>query len=297
MRRSGFVGFGLFSVAVAFLLYGVYQAVVTSVFLCRFSAGFPSVMEFVETSHPALQTVLILVQEFASSVGIYLRLIAGVFGVYAAVLFVRGDGRWLGRFGVALFFEALYFAFLIPSGINHVVGSQITSGIDLNLYTAASFLLQAALISPPLLILSRKIRKNQSNQEVLRWFGVAAPLYVLGLWVKHALLWTYALLPLGDWQGTAWEVLGAANSVSTLLAAAVVCAVACLPLIQRKTQPNPCLLGTALMLIACYVIVYAAVAVWVPVYNSFAPLIELWLAAALILGAAVITSKGRGELF
>jgi hypothetical protein len=73
------------------------------------------------------------------------------------------------RFGNALLFEALYFLLLLPAGLNHIVGSAVSSSQFLNTYTGASFMLQAVLVFPQLLLLSRKLKQPQQVSAVLRW--------------------------------------------------------------------------------------------------------------------------------
>ena len=146
---------------------------------------------FIESSQPALQLWLFLLQELIGSIGIYLRLIAGAFAVYAVVLFMKKDKRYLEKFSRVLLFESLYFALLIPAGINHVVGSIISHSTFLNFYTGASFLLQAALIFPPLFMLSRRLRKSQDHSSFPNWAVIVMALYVFGIWVKHGLMLGY----------------------------------------------------------------------------------------------------------
>ena len=159
----------LLIVAVAYLLYNIYQAVVTSIFVSHFPFIFNQLPNMIESSQPSLQLTLFFLQEIAGSIGIYLRLVAGFFAVFSVVLFLKNDQRYLSKFGYALLFESLYFAFLIPAGVNHIVGSIISSGLDLNVYTGASFLLQATLMFPPLFLLShhRTIdeRKNYEQDD------------------------------------------------------------------------------------------------------------------------------------
>lgn len=291
-NKKSFVGKALFVVALSYLSYNIYQAVITTIFVSHFAQIVPQLSNFIQSSQPALQTPLFLLQEIAGSIGIYLRLAGGIFALYAAVLFTKKDERYLGKFSKVLLFESLYFALLIPSAINHIVGSTIASSVFLNIYTGTSFLLQAVLIFPPLFILSRKLKTPQDVPSILKWAGIAAPLYVFGLWVKHGLLWVYALSPLGTGQAGLIDAVGAANSVLTLLVAAIVATAAWLVFRQKKKLDTR-LLGAALVLVGVYFGVYAVVSVWVPIYLAFLPLTEVWMITLPILGITILTEQAK----
>lgn len=289
MRLDGKLFFrrALLIVAIAYLLYNIYQAVVTTIFISHFPAIVRQLPNIIESSQPELQIGLFLLQEIISSIGVYLRLVGGIFAVYATVLFVKQDQKYFNSLSRALLFESLYFALLIPAGINHIVGLAISSSQFLNGITGVSFLLQAALIFPPLFMLSRKLKNPQNRTAILRWASIAAPLYVLGIWVKHALMWVYALSPQAAQQASIISTIGSANSLLTLLAAAVVTTAAAV-IFRQKNNLNSTLAGTALILIGTYFAVYAIVSVWAPTYLAFLPLTEFWMITLLILGIAAL---------
>jgi hypothetical protein len=289
-NKKSFMGKALFIVAIAYLLYNIYQAIITTIFVSHFGQIVTQLPNFIQSSQPSLQIPLFLLQEISGSIGIYLRLAAGIFALYAAVLFIRKDQRYMDKFGRALLFESLYFALLIPVGINHVVGSTITSSEFLNIYTGASFLLQAVLIFPPLFMLSRKLKQPQNIPSILKWAGIAAPLYVYGLWVKHGLMWVYALSPLGTGQAGLVDAVGAADSGLTLLVAAIVATAAWLTFRQKKKLDTR-IVGTALVLVGVYFVVYAVVSVWVPIYLAFLPLTEFWMITLPIIGITMLLNQ------
>lgn len=289
-NKKSFIGKALFIVALSYLLYNIYQAVITTIFVSHFAQIVTQLPNFIQSSHPALQTPLFLLQEIAGSIGIYLRLAAGIFALYAVVLFIRKDKRYRDKFSKVLLFESLYFALLMPSAINHIIGSTITYSAFLNIYTGTSFLLQAVLIFPPLFILSRKLKQPQNTPAILKWAGIAAPLYVFGLWVKHGLLWVYALSPLGTGQAGLIDAVGSANSLLTLLVAAIVATAAWLTFRQKK-KLNTGLVGAATILVGAYFAIYAVVSVWVPIYLAFLPLTEVWMITLPIIGIAILLNQ------
>ncbi len=175
----------LLVVALSFLLYNIYAAVTATIFISHFPSIVTQLPHFIKSSQPNLQLGLFLFQELSFFVGSYLRLIGAVFAMNCALLFSKNDPRYIGTLRFALLFESLYFLMLFPAALNHLVGSVISSSAFLNFYTGVSSLLQVVLIFPALLILSRKLKNSQDIQSILKWSGIAAPLYVFGFWVKR----------------------------------------------------------------------------------------------------------------
>jgi hypothetical protein len=287
LDKKSFLKKALIIVAISYLAYNIYQAIVTTIFVSHFPLIITQLPNFIESSQPALQIGLFLLQELIGSIGIYLRLVAGAFAVYSAVLFMKKDKRYLEKFSKVLLFESLYFALLIPAGINHVVGSIISHSTLLNVYTGASFLLQAALIFPPLFILSRRLRKPQDHPSLPNWAGIVMALYVFGIWVKHGLMWVYALSPSAAQQTGLIDTIGSVNSLLTLLVAAIITTSAGL-IFRQKKKNNIRLSGAALIVVGVYFVIYAIVAVWVPIYLSFLTLTEFWMITLPILGVALL---------
>jgi hypothetical protein len=290
LDRKSFLKKALFIVALSYLLYNIYQAIVTTIFVSHFPLIIVQLPNFIKGSQPVLQLALFLLQEVSGSIGIYLRLVAGIFALYSAILLLKKDNRFLDKFSRVLLFESLYFALLIPAGINHIVGSFTASGMNLNIYTGASFLLQAALMFPSLFWLSRRIKKNQTQSNVTNVVSIAVPFYFCGLWVKHGLMWVYALSPLGTQHAGLIDAIGSANSLLTLLMAAIFSTVTWLTFRQKK-KLNTRLLGTAIILVGAYFVIYALVSVWIPIYLAFLPLTEFWMITLPIIGTAILTNS------
>ncbi len=162
----------LLIVAASFLLYNIYQTIISTIFISHFPLIVNQLPNFIKSSQPALQLTLFLLQELAASVGSYLRLIGAVFAFNCAILFFKRNPKYIEKLRIALLFESLYFLLLIPAGINHVVGSIISSSAFLNIYAGVSFLLQAALIFPSLFMLSQKLKKPQYSPTILKWAGL-----------------------------------------------------------------------------------------------------------------------------
>lgn len=284
----------LLIVAISFLLYTIYQAITTTIFVIHFPLVVAQLPNFITSTQPTLQLALFLFQEIAGSIGSYLRLIGAIFALNCAVLFFKNDFKYLQKLRLLFLFESLYFLLLIPAAINHLVGSIISSSAFLNFYTGVSCLLQAVLIFPPLFMLSLKLKKHQNLPSILKWACIAAPLYVFGFWVRHGLLWVYALLPLGTHQAGLIDTVGSVNSLLTLLVAAIVTTVASITFGKKKK--NTWLIGTAIILVGVYLVIYALVSVWIPIYLAFLPLTDFWMITLPILGIAVLLDSKNNTI-
>ena len=290
-NKKAFMKKALLIVATSFLLYNIYQTIITTIFVSHFPLVVIQLPRFIKSSQPSLQLTLFLLQEIAGSVGVYLRLIGGIFALNCVLLFFKKDAKYLEKLSRVLFFESLYFLLLIPAGINQIVGSIISSSAFLNIYAGVSCLLQTVLIFPPLFILSHKLKKPQCLPSILKWAGIAAPLYIFGFWVRHGLMWVYALSPLGTQQTGLIDTIGSVNSLLTLIVAAIVSTVAWLTFRQKK-KLNIWLVGTAIVLVGVYFVIYAFVSVWVPIYLAFLPLTDFWMITLPILGIALLFDSG-----
>ncbi len=226
--KARFFRIALLVVAISFFLYTLYYAVIGTFFLSHFQLVIARLPQFIKSSNPNLQLGLFLFQELSGAVGSYLRLVGAIFGLNAAVLFFKNDMRYIERLWKVFLFESLFFLLLLPAALNHLVGSIISTSPFLNFYTGVSFLLQAVLIFPALFMLSRKLRKPQNLPPILKWACIAAPLYMFGFWVRHGFLWVYALSSSTAQNAGLIGMVGAVNSLVTLLVAAVVTTVAVL---------------------------------------------------------------------
>ncbi len=295
--KTAFTKTTILIVSVSFLLFNIYQATTTTIFLSHFQLVIIDLPHFIKSSNPNLQLALFLFQEIAGSIGSYLRLIGAIFALDCAVLFFKKDLKYLERFGKVLLFESLYFLLLLPAALNHLVGSIISSSAFLNFYTGISCLIQAALIFPPLFMLSRKLRKPQDYLPILKWAGISAVLYIFGFWVRHGLLWVYALLPLGNQPTGLVDVIGSANSLLTLLVSAIVTWAAVL-ISMNKKRIDFMLAGIAIILVGSYFVIYDLVSIWSPIYRDFLPLTDFWMITLPILGIAIylFTKNDKKEI-
>lgn len=281
-KKSG-VKFALLILAMSYLVYNFYQAALTTVFLFQFPF---TLNMFISDQTITFNVPLLLLQEVAGSIGVYVRLAGGLIALQTAWLFAKGSNIHFEKLSKVVLLESVYFLLLLPSGINHVVTSVTNPGGLFNIYTGISFVLQPLLIFPSFFIASRKLKESQEKNFDFKWFGIAGICYVFALWVKHSLMWVYALVPFGNPQPTIINNIGSANSIVTLFIAGIV-AVAVYLMFERKKKLDIKLIGITLTLTGFYFVIYGLVSIWVPVYLSFFELTEFWLIVLPILGITI----------
>ena len=282
----------LLLVALSFLLYNIYVVVTATVFISHFPSIVTQLPHFIQSSHPTLQLGLFLTQEVSGLVGSYLQFISAVFSLNSALLFLRKNPNYLEKLRYALLFESLYFLAFSPAALNHLVGSAISTSPFLNFYNGVSFLLQVILIFPVLFVLSRKLKRPQDVRAILKWAGIAGLFYVLGFWVKNALMWMYAISPSQTSRWSFVATVGLVNSWLTLLVADVVCLAMCL-VFRKKQKFDLRLAGAVVVLVGVYFVVYDLVSVWDPVYRAFLPLTDFWMVSLLLVGVIVMVDSAH----
>lgn len=278
--------------ALAFLIYNIYIATTAAIFISHFPAIAANLPHFFKSSQPNLQLGLFLLQELSGFVGSILRLVGAVFALSAAWLFLKNNRLYVSKLGYALLFESLFFLMFLPAALNHLVGSVISISQFLNFYNGVSFLLQVLLVFPALFVLSRKLQNPEESVSVLKWAGIVASLYVLGLWVKNGLMWMYAISPSQTVQWSFAGVVGFVNSWLTLLVATVVCSAVCVALWQKQ-KLNVWLAGAAVVFVGVFFLIYDFVSIWDGIYRAFLPLTDFWMVTLLIVGVAVLVDSRR----
>lgn len=272
----------------SFLAYCLYWTAYSVFWIYNVTINITTWLRILNISNN-LQQNIIIIQEYAASVGFFLALIGAIFAVQCAVLFIKNNEKYLDRLGKTLLFNALFILMLIPSSIQHLLGF-VLSWSYVDIYVGLSFLLQALLIAPTSIVLSHNLRKPQNQTLILKWITISGPSVVLGFWIKYLFLWLDTLSPLGPKQASIASIIGAVNSSITLLIAGIITILACLVL-YRKRRVNTSLVGIALIIFGSHFIIYDLVAIWVPIYRSFLYLTDFWMIALPILGTAVLKMK------
>ena len=284
----------LLFVSIIFLLYTLYHAIFSTIFLYHFTPNIgqlPAAIQVPENFSSPFPWTLIIIQEIASTTGIYLRLIGGILAVSSAYLFYKNDSKYIDRLSKVILFESLYFASFIPAGIIHLLlsFSEFTFA-GFNIYTGTSYSLQGLTIVPVLILLSRRLKLDKDIIN-LKWIGIAAPLYLFGIWIKHAFFW-FSTLSMTT-TSTVFETVGMINSTFTLLAAALVLLYACTPLIRNIKKINSGIIGASLSIVGIHFVIYFMVSIWVPIYSSYLYLTEFWMFSLLIPGFILVLNLDR----
>ena len=130
------------------------------------------------TSMGAAALTALFVQEICSVANSFVILFCGVFAFQSAVFYVRKNPKYFQRLRWALVLLAVFSLLLVPASVHHLLGVAF-GWFMVDVYVGLSYLLQALLIVPPLLILSQKMRKPQNTASILKWATIAAPLLFL----------------------------------------------------------------------------------------------------------------------
>jgi hypothetical protein len=288
LNFPNYLKISLLIIASSFLVYSIYWTVYSVFWVYNITFNIAALMQFLNIISP-LQQNLIIIQEYAASAGYFLAFIGAMFAVQCTVMFLKNNESYLDSLGKTLLFEAFFFLMLIPSSIQHFLGS-VLSWSFVDIYVGLSFLLQALLIALPLLRLRRSLRKPQNQASILKWVAISMPSVVLGFWFKYLFLWLDTLSPLDTNQANLASIVGAVNSFVTLLVAFIITSLACLVL-YRKRIVNTRLVGIGLILFGSCFLIYDLVSIWVPIYSSYLYLTDFWMVVLPILGIAVLKVK------
>jgi hypothetical protein len=231
----------------------------------------------------------VFVQESCSVANSFVLMACGVFAFQSAAFYVRGNPRFLGRLRWVLVLQAIFSLLLVPASIHHLVGA-VSGWFMVDTFVGLSYLVQALLIAPPLLVLSQKLRNPQKAAPIQKWTTIAAPAFVFALYFKYLFLWVDTLNPMGPQQATTATMVGATNCFITLLVAGAVTIMACIALKQEKPFWKT-LAGAALVLVGAFFLIFTVTAIFVPVYASFWYLTDFWMLTLPILGIAYYSQK------
>jgi hypothetical protein len=328
-RYAGFVRFGILVVAATYFGYAAYYAA---------SGMRDGIMmlsnQYLYTSlsqNSWWWMVLFYGSEGVSgSISIISRAVAGAFALYAAFLYWRKKDPRMPRIrksaSIALLLEAVFFLALIPSIIAafayNLTSENLfyfghTPGV-LVIYGTLIPILAIVLVVPPLLLKLRAVvKRDASQQEVVKWICLTGVAYLLVVfWFNYCMLWLGETVPytlVYEEYGLNF-VLQPANLLSFgltvfgLLAIAVATLVTTLPAIKKEVmEPNFTRIGAILVAFGGYFIFHlfyyyltggysAHPSVW---YEVVSPLHNpnLWTIALAFLGVPVLiygkTSKRK----
>jgi hypothetical protein len=277
-------------VATAFLAYCIYWLIEGIIWGYTLINMFQRINQIGPLSAmSSVELAALFIQESCSVANSFLLMVCGVFAFQSAVFYVRGNPKFVSRLRLALVLQAFFSLLLVPASIHHLVG--VASGwFMVDVFVGLSYLVQALLIAPPLLILSQKLRTPQDSAPIQKWATIAAPTFVFALYFKYLCLWIDTLNPMGPQQATAAIMLGTADCLVTLLVAGAVTVAACIAFRRERPVWKP-LAGSTLVLVGAFFLIFTVVAVFVPVYASFWYLTDFWMLSLPVLGVVYYKSK------
>ncbi len=282
----------LLIVATSFLVYSIFWAINGVIW---FNSVTQMLLHFRQipfiASFETLELAMLFVQEYASVANSFIILLCGAFAFQSAVLFIRKNPKYLQKLRLSLVFLAVFSLLLVPASMHHLVGTALSWHM-VDVYVGLSYLLQAILIVPPLLMLSQKIKNPQNSTQILKWTTIAAPLFVFALWLKYLFLWIDTLVPMGPKEATIMSTVGAANSSLTLLVAGFATLMVCVPFYRKKTF-NTRLAGATLVLVSAFFVIFSIVALFVPIYTSFWYLTDFWMLTLIALGTTMLMKETK----
>ena len=205
-HNRGFLRFLIFIVVCAYLgfaLYRVYHGVIWGGKIISEYALYQELMKV------PWWITLFYSSELGGVVSLILRSVAGFFALYSAVLFLSKGERALslirGKVGTALFFEASYYLFLIPSAVLGFVypltdGSlwyfDNTPALIVLMVNGVACLTMVMFIPPLLFKLRSKITLGFSGQEIIKWSCLTGISYLFVVfWLNYSLSWAATLVP------------------------------------------------------------------------------------------------------
>lgn len=187
----------------------------------------------------------------------------------------------------ALLCEGIFFLLLLPVNVLFVFYLG-----PLPIFIA--FILQALLVSPLLTVLSFKVWRYRKNDEetVLKWAGIAAIGYLIGIWIINVFRW----LSMVDLEGVGFLIgditsLGFLNPIITL-SLSLIFAVAGFCILQKKENRrlSTRLIAVALIMLGLHFVIFILYSAITDAWR-WVLLTEIWPMALLGLGLNML----RGE--
>lgn len=192
------------------------------------------------------------------------------------------------KIAVALLFEGMFFLLLLPVNVLFALYFG-----PLPIFIA--FILQALLVSPLLTVLSFKVWRYRKTAEetVLKWAGIAAIGYLIGIWIINVFRW----LSMTHIEGIGFLIsdvtsLGFLNSIITL-SLSLIFAVAGFYTLQKKEnrRSSTRLIAVALIMLGLHFVIFI---LYSAITNTWkwVLLTEIWPIVLLGLGLNML----RGEM-
>ncbi|MCW4004989.1 MAG: hypothetical protein NWF04_00110 [Candidatus Bathyarchaeota archaeon] len=240
------------------------------------------------------------VMEYAGFFGLLIRLVAAAFAVLAFAAIQKTGNPLIGpaknRISKALLLEGIYFLSFIPS-IYYLAGFS-SLPITSRLCLIGTLGVQIALISPVLILLSRRLKKTSSaapenSASLVRLTVLACLCYVVAIWFMYIFKWTeMAALEGAIWLIIPPRLIAFSNTAITLTLSAAFAALATKTYLHHKTlTPKTLKLwGASAILLSLHTIIFVIFCfnVNAAYLASFG---ELWLIPLLGVGVYLLAKN------
>lgn len=238
--------------------------------------------------------------EYVGFAGLIIRLAAACFAIFAIALILRKNAFFSSKvknvIAWALLLEGIYFFSFIPAiaYLLSVSALPLTS----NLCLATALATQIALISPLLILLSRRLKKSSSINPpttlLTRLSGLTCFGYVMALWITYLLKWVEMSALEGlNWLLT-WPIeIAFINTLITFSLAMTFAAIGTIKMLKTNNNPMPLQWwGISAILLSIHLIIFIA---YCFSFNSawLAQFGELWIIPLLPAGIYLLIGKPR----
>jgi hypothetical protein len=204
--NRGSLGLWVFVVVCAYFGFALYMLVPSALFANELISHYALYQELIKVPW---WLVLFYASELTGGVGGVLRLVAGFFALYSAILFWRKKENAIplirGKVSTALLFEGGYYLSLIPSVVLGFVFPLTGGGLwyfdttpilVVLLVNGVACLMMVMVIPPLLLKLRSKITQGSSSQEIVKWSCLTSISYLFVVfWFNYSISWVATLIP------------------------------------------------------------------------------------------------------
>jgi hypothetical protein len=185
----------------------------------------------------------------------------------------------------AVLCEGISFLTLLPLTLIELSRGLVTPILMMG------YLLRILIVSPVLLVLSRKVwTYTELNREnVLKWTGAAAVSYLAGIWVVNVFSW----IAIAQVEGASFilssvTALGFFNAVTTLSVSVILAVAGFFTLLKKANKRlSTQLFALALVMVGVYFIVFILYSVISNTVN-YVLLVEVWPITFLGLGLSIL---------
>lgn len=239
--------------------------------------------------------------DYSAFFGLAVRVIGAFYALISTFLIVKGEGNMLlvrDKIARTLLFEGIYFLSLIPA-IFFLLGFSALIP-EANIFLSLQLFTQILLISPFLILLSRKIKNNSDSSapSILKLAALSSLSYMVALWGIYMFKWIGMMAEaraLGDpnWLQFGIRIFGLQNTV-TILSLSVVFAIVGTLKILRKSGGDKSRRwwGLSLIFLSVHFIVYvfyvASVGFWDAILYG-----EVWTIPLLGLGIYLLLKNPK----